>query len=138
MKYILFRLREMEKVKPISTLLLFGLKEKEIFVDAPSERQDGNMNHRIGITEKFENKDGTFKALAYDAPRFSSTEFNDPAKYRYYFEAEWRITAEDIESLWESKIRLHFSFDDDGDPNNASSSFSIISAPAKIKKDNQK
>ena len=104
-------------------------QERDTLYDEPIERQDGYINQIVGISEKLKNDDGTFKALAYDAPRFSSLQFNDPAIYRYYFEAEWRITAEDKESLWESKISLSFSFDDDGNSNDATSSFSVISEP---------
>ncbi len=111
-------------------------EEKELFVDRPSEVQDGEMNYVTGISDELKNDDGTFKSLAYDAPRFSSLQFNDPARYRYYFEAEWRITAKDKNSLWESKIRLNFSFDDDGSPNIGDSSFSVISAPRRLSKNN--
>jgi len=109
-------------------------REYTILVDKPSERQDGYMSSLIGIDEKYKVKEG-YMAFGYDAPRTGSRELNQPAKNRHYFQSEWRVTAEDKDSFWETEIGLGFSFDDDGNPNSfgAGSFFSIISEPRRLR-----
>ena len=104
--------------------------------DEPAEVPDvGSGGYTTGhISSRdpsYKNTDGTYNSFIMDAPRYGP-DYNIPAKYRYYFKAEFRLRFEDG-NAWETKYRLGFSWDDDANQATAGAGyFTIISPPAPV------
>ena len=97
------------------------------------EKYDGPTSViRTRLAEEFKNPDGSFTTVAFDAPYLRSF-FHSNKKYRYSLDGTWRIQAKHNDNVWEAKVRLGFSFDDDANSSTMQSSFNIISPPKQIK-----
>lgn len=92
--------------------------------DGPSTLFSSSALHPL-----YRDKRGNWIAYYLDAPRLA-TPYNNPWQFKYKFSGTWRITANDSESKWESKIHVQFEFDDDAQ--DSSGSIEIISSPREV------
>ena len=95
------------------------------------EYRDGTSKKYTNRDSYAQNKDGTYKTMMNDDPKISMGDsLFGLSKKSYTFSGDWRIPLRYGKEIWETKFRLAFSFDNDG--NEHSHSFEIVSPPMKI------